>query len=242
MRPAGPGQSWWPGSSPKWLEPGTPTGSPRLSGTHLDRGSPIPHRHHETNGPQGHERGTHPGRSAPLASAQRHPHRLDARRSRYRVAGQRAAVHGGGEGPRGEAARGRAVPWTGRFCCSVCCRTMRGGARRPARPGTSRITAAGRAGSAGPGRGTLPQAGGGHALEAVHQLRRRRCRSAGAMVVLVGPGPYGARCAAPVRLSPGPDPGSVSGVGAGVRVCAGGVQRRRGCPSGRARCRRLVSD
>jgi 5-methyltetrahydropteroyltriglutamate--homocysteine methyltransferase len=34
----------------------------------------------------------------------------EIRRESYRDAGQRAAVHGGGEGPRGEARPGRAVP------------------------------------------------------------------------------------------------------------------------------------
>lgn len=46
----------------------------------------------------------------------------------YRDVGQCAAVHGGGEGPRGKARRGRAVPWTGRFCCSMYWRTMLSGA------------------------------------------------------------------------------------------------------------------
>ena len=54
----------------------------------------------------------------------------------------------------------------------------------------------------------------------------------GATAVLVGRQPYGARRAASVRLPPEPDRGAAAGVGAGVRVCAGGVQRRGRRPPG----------
>ncbi len=49
-------------------------------------------------------------------------------------------------------------------------------------------------------------------------------------------------CAAPVRLPPGPDPGSTERVRAGVRVRPGGVQRRDRRPPGRPRGRGAVPD
>ena len=64
----------------------------------------------------------------------------------------------------------------------------------------------------------------------------------GATAVLVGRQPYGARVQLSVRLPPEPDRGAAAGVGAGVRVCAGGVQRRGRRPPGCARGRGAVPD
>ena len=210
---------------------------------------------------------------------------------RYRVAGQCAAVHGGGEGPRGKARQGPSRAPDGTVLLLDV--LPHDGQRRAADgPGE---------GGAGPQAlrapvvphevgELLPQTAGGHALEAVDQLRHgdlgrvvdQRVHVVGlageldqlgldvaadrphdlfpALEVPVGEDVASVvrdehqvraqqeraastgvdrcdgrscrcwtvrcSCAAPVRLPPDSDAGSADRACAGVRVCAGGVQRR----------------
>src|SRR5689334_5723644 len=81
--------------------------------------------------------------------------------ARYRDAGRCAAVHGGGEGPRGEARQGpsRALDGTV-LLLDVLPARCSAAPRRRTRRSTTPTTGAARASSGGPGRGT-PAAGGG---------------------------------------------------------------------------------
>ncbi len=90
---------------------------------------------------------------------------------RYRVAGQCAALQGGGEGPRGRPARAeRALDGTV-LLLDVLAARCSAAHRRATRRSTTRTTAAGRAGSGGRGRELLTQAAGRDALQRVDQLR-----------------------------------------------------------------------